>query len=160
MMPPVRRRRFLRSFAEAGAGALLIPAFLSARQAVAPASATNARRVVDVHHHFYPPSFVEAWLKTPPPGEPPLPVPVRQWTLVKTLDQLDINNVSTAMLSTSVRVAALGSSADESRVLVRRYNDEGAQLMRDHPGRFGLFGFLPLPTLRAASRRSSTHSMC
>jgi len=160
MIPAVStpRRRFLRSFAEAGAGALLVPAFLSARQAPAPAPAANARRVVDVHHHFYPPSFVEAWLKTPPPGEPPLPVPVRQWTLARTLDQLDSNNVSTAMLSTSVRVAALGSSAEQSRALVREYNVQGARLMQDYPGRFGLFGILPLPDV-AGSLTEIAHAL-
>jgi len=146
------RRRFLRSVAEAGAAALLVPPVLLDGQAPAPASPTNTRRVVDVHHHFYPTWFVEAWLKSPPSGEPPLPVPVRQWTLARTLEQLDMNNVSTAMLSTSVRVVALGANANESRALVRRYNDEGARLMQERPGRFGLFGILPLPDVEGSLR--------
>jgi predicted TIM-barrel fold metal-dependent hydrolase len=98
-----------------------------------------------VHHHFYPTWLVDAWLKSPPASEPPLPVPVRQWTLARTLEQLDMNNVATAMLSTSVRVVALGANAEESRALVRRYNEEGGRLVQERPGRFGLFGILPLP---------------
>lgn len=146
------RRRFLRSLTTMGAGACLLPEALLIGQTPSPVTATNARRVVDVHHHFYPPSFVEAWLKSPPAGEPPIPVPVRQWTLARTLDQLDSNNVSTAVLSTSIRVAALGANPEESRAIVRRYNDQGAQIMQAHPGRFGLFGILPMPDVEGSLR--------
>jgi len=135
-----------------GAGAFLLPEALLVGQTSSPVPPANARRVVDVHHHFYPPSFVEAWLKSPPAGEPPMPVPVRQWTVAKTLDQLDVNNVSTALLSTSIRVAALGANAEQSRAIVRQYNDAGAEMMRAHPGRFGLFGILPMPDLDGSLR--------
>lgn len=131
---------------------MLAPSFLPLGQTPAPAAGANTRRVVDVHHHFYPPSFIEAWLKAPPAGEPPVPVPVRQWTLARTLEQMDMNNVSTAMLSTSLRVSALGSNADQSRAFVRTYNEYGAQLVRDHPGRFGLFGILPMPDVEGSLR--------
>ena len=29
--------------------------------------------ITDAHHHFYPPDFIQAWLKSPPKGEPPMP---------------------------------------------------------------------------------------
>jgi predicted TIM-barrel fold metal-dependent hydrolase len=34
--------------------------------------------------------------------------------------------------------------------MVRRFNEYGAQAEKDHPGRFGLFGFLPMPDVDAS----------
>ena len=81
-----------------------------------------------------------------------MPPPVQQWTPARSLEQLDQAGVATAMLSTSIRVSALGTSADESRQVVRRYNEYGAELVKSHPGRFGLFGILPMPDVDGSLR--------
>ena len=50
---------------------------------------------IDVHHHFYPPEYRPVMGKY---GELP---PVKQWTLERTIEELDRNGVETAMLSLS-----------------------------------------------------------
>jgi predicted TIM-barrel fold metal-dependent hydrolase len=146
------RRRFLGSLTALGVGTSLDARAVLLGQSASPAATSRLHRIVDVHHHFYPPFFLEAWLKAPPAGEPPIPVPVQQWTVARTVEQLDQNSVATALLSTSIRVAALGATIEDSRTIVRRYNDYAMQMMQNHPGRFGLFGILPMPDVEGSLR--------
>jgi hypothetical protein len=60
---------------------------------------------------------------------------------------MDQNGVSTSMLSVTQRAAgdSLSDGSERARALARQNNEYGAQLVGDHPGRFGLFASLPLP---------------
>jgi predicted TIM-barrel fold metal-dependent hydrolase len=138
------RRHFIGALAAAGAGSVAFQHRLAGLQ-TAP-----AQRITDVHHHFYPPDFIQAWLKAPPKGEPPMPPPVQMWTPARSLEQMDKTGVTRAMLSTSIRVNTLGQSQAESRDIVRRYNEFGIGLTQKHPGRFGLFGILPMPDVEGS----------
>jgi predicted TIM-barrel fold metal-dependent hydrolase len=141
MPKPISRRSILAGLAGLGAGAILPT---GARHSLASAPGR-----IDVHHHFFPPFFLELWKNTPAAGEALIPR-IRDWTPEATLEQMDQNGVAAAVLSTSSRLEAFGLPPDQLRDAVRRFNEYASDLKRDHQGRFGLFAFLPLPEIDAS----------
>jgi predicted TIM-barrel fold metal-dependent hydrolase len=137
------RRRFLTTVAAAGASALL--------PGCAGMAASDARRpLIDVHHHFYPPEFSKAVMAFSGGGGPPA---VLNWTPRATVDEMDRNGVTTSILSLwSIPGVWMGAKPDGMRRWARLVNDYGAQMMRDYPGRFGLFAALPLPDVEGSLR--------
>jgi predicted TIM-barrel fold metal-dependent hydrolase len=138
----VSRSNFL---ATAGATAtMLLPgAHALAQGAPAP------KRLIDVHHHFYSPellSVMAAWQTKH--NQPPLPPPIAGWTPEKSLAEMDATGIQTAILSVA-SMRGLWFEADPKSVptLARSCNDYVAKVMRDHPGRFGLFATLPMPNV-------------
>ncbi len=136
------RRKLLKSFAAVRASAVLPAAGVMAQ------SPSAKPRIVDVHHHPFPPFVVEAY-KSAPASEAPLVPGARVWTPAKTLDQMDRNGVAAAIMSISSRLGAIGLSPQENLRMTRMCNDYMAQMMKDHPGRFGFFGYVPLPDVDA-----------
>jgi predicted TIM-barrel fold metal-dependent hydrolase len=104
---------------------------------------------VDVHHHFYPPEYLKAITNPATGGEGAAFPGVREWTPAKTLAEMDKHGVQTAILSLSPPGCRLGTP-EENRRLARTCNDFGAQMAREHKGRFGLFGVLPLPDVEGS----------
>jgi len=134
------RRRFLGSMAAAGA-ATMLPAGLASAQAKGP--------LIDVHHHFYPPEFNKA-VGAFAGGIAPQ---TAKWTPASTIAEMDRNSVTTALLSLwSIPGVWMGANAEGMRRWARYCNDYGAQMMRDYPGRFGLFAALPLPDVEGSLR--------
>ncbi len=145
----VSRRQFLTALAAAGAGALLPGGFLRA-QMTSPGNGGAAPRIIDVHHHMMPPVLLEAW-QNAQGGEPLIPG-LRDWTPARTLDQLDRSGVSAAILSLSSRFPALRLDAAGTLRMTRQCNEYAAEVRRDHPGRFGVFAFLPMPDVDGSLR--------
>ncbi|MGA2952975.1 MAG: amidohydrolase family protein [Caulobacteraceae bacterium] len=111
-----------------------------------PAARTVER--VDVHAHFLPEFYRAALIEAghdKPDGMPAIP----QWDPATALEVMDGLGVRTAFLSVSSPGVHFGDDA-KARALARRVNEEGAQLRRDHPERFGYFASLPLPDVEAA----------
>jgi predicted TIM-barrel fold metal-dependent hydrolase len=98
-------------------------------------------RWIDVHHHHGTPELIE-FLATHESNR--LLPPVR-WTAAAAIEDMDRSGVQTAVLSQTAPYH-LGTP-DERRALARSLNEEGARLGIDHPGRFGLFATLPLPSI-------------
>ena len=104
-------------------------------------------RRIDTHHHYYPPKYLEDSSKyhdgtvayAPP------------WSPALSLEDMDKGGVETSILSISAPGVWFGNNA-AARVQARECNDYGAQMVRDHPGRFGLFASLPLPDVKGALR--------
>jgi predicted TIM-barrel fold metal-dependent hydrolase len=94
-----------------------------------------------VHHHFYPQFLLEAWQKA---GVRNAPM-VQGWKLEATLDQMDRGGVGTAILSLATGLNLPDLNAEQSRHLARLINEYVVETMKDHPGRFGLFAFMPMP---------------
>ena len=94
---------------------------------------------IDVHHHVVPPGWLNAMDiigRTNPP--------LTNWSVQKTLDDMDKGAVEIAMLSpTAPQVAPLGKGVGVK--IAREANEYSKKLMADHPGRFGIFATLPLP---------------
>jgi predicted TIM-barrel fold metal-dependent hydrolase len=131
-----------------GAAALTASAALSAPAvlAQAPAAPTAKPHRIDLHHHFYPPFLMEAWKK----GNVRIAGPVARWTLQAALDQMDQGGVATAMLSIPTGLNLKGLSREDTLRMTRMCNDWAVEQSKAHPGRFGLFAFLPMPDIEGA----------
>lgn len=93
---------------------------------------------IDVHHHLSPPTYVTASNESGF-GDPLM----KNWTIEKSLADMDKAGVATAMLS--VTTPGINSSKpDVARRLCRESNEYAAKLVADHPGRFGNFAMVPL----------------
>jgi len=144
--PALPRRKFLSGLAAAGLCAA------TSGGAARTARASSPRRLIDVHSHIVPPFYLaenreriagsrggeisRAWL---------------EWTPQQSLAAMDEHGVETAMLSLSTPGVWFGN-AEEARALARKVNEYGAELVRNHPGRFGLFAAIPLPDTEGALR--------
>jgi len=145
--PGARRRNFIAGgLAAIGVAAAAAPTRVFAQAAspagaptVAPAVAPPPKTVIDVHHHIAPPAYVQE-LVARGLSEPPL----FRWSVQKSLDDMDKAGVATALTSITTPGVWFGDDG-AARRLARKCNDYAATLVRDHPGRFGVFASLPLP---------------
>jgi 6-methylsalicylate decarboxylase len=159
------RRNFLASGAAAlGLGAMGAVAVCHIGRAQAQAPAGNApagnapaekvpvgkvpaeRTRVDVHHHFLPSFHVDAMMASGRrmAGAPP------KWSPALSLEEMDRSGIATAILSIVQPGTWYGDNVEESRSLTRRLNDYGAGMVRDHPGRFGLFASIAPPDVQGS----------
>ncbi|MGI5163679.1 amidohydrolase family protein [Spirillospora sp. CA-253888] len=109
---------------------------------------TETPGYIDVHAHFLTDSYVERARRAgheTPDGVPAWPT----WSAEAHLELMDRCGIATAMLSISSPGVHFGDDA-AARRLAREVNEDGAQAVRDHPGRFGLFASLPLPDVDGA----------
>jgi len=98
---------------------------------------------IDVHHHLAPPDYLAAVH-----NHLTVTAPAANWSLDKSLDDMAAAGIATAMLSVSTPGLWWGDVAATTK-LARLCNDYAAQLVRDHPGRFGAFAALPMPNADA-----------
>ncbi|TDD75761.1 amidohydrolase [Actinomadura rubrisoli] len=111
---------------------------------VAPARAAGGPRTgrIDTHHHALPPAMrrwaVEHGL-LPPEGGPRW----GNWDLGRTLDTMDANGIAAGVASSPAPSEAF---RDRNLALsgTRLFNESLAELVKDHPTRFGFFAYLPL----------------
>jgi 6-methylsalicylate decarboxylase len=135
--PSLSRRHVL-----AGAGAFgmssLLPTCCAHAQGAGP-------KVIDTHHHFYPPSYQKAWLDWEDARKIPHFANQVGWTRDKAIEELDKNGVRTAVLSiASTPGTWFDLDATEAAKMARTCNDYGAEMVRDYKGRFGLFATLSM----------------
>ena len=134
------RRSFLKGMAAMSAGALI-----GAGKANAQASPEKPFRI-DVHHHFSSPGFIGEIT-----GRKTGQVPLMRLTAQKSIKDMDKGGVATSIVSISEPSVFFGNY-DAARALARETNDFGARLVVEYPGRFGLFGTVPLPDVEGALR--------
>jgi predicted TIM-barrel fold metal-dependent hydrolase len=129
-----------RNFLAGGVAALgLGSATGVSRPAIAqsPAAQAPAKPRIDVHHHYLSPVQRAALFTHEGRGLP-------DWTAEKSLEDMDKSGIATAVLS-SVQPGVWFGANEPARKLAREVNEYGARLVKDHPGRFGLFAAIPLP---------------
>ena len=73
-----------------------------------------------------------------------------EWTLAKSLDDMDKAGVATAI--TSVTTPGRIFAGSEGRRVARECNEYAAKLVADHRGRFGMFAALPLTDTEGSLR--------
>ena len=131
------RRRFV-----AGAGALIAASVVP--NGLVLGQGEN-RRLIDTHHHFFPPAYQKAWLDWEDQRKiPHFPQQVA-WTREKAVQEMDRNGIRVAVLSiASTPGLWFDAGAESAGRMVRACNDYGAEMMRDYPGRFGLFATLSM----------------
>src|ERR1700691_3524061 len=137
------RRKFLKALAMAGAGAIL-PGREILAQAISPSVRPMLGRV-DVHHHLFPPFYIEAMKDQLAASG----FTLRQWSPAISLDIMDKHGIATAFVSPVQRLVmdSMSDRAEKGRMLARMHNEYGAQMVRDYPTRFGHFAALPLPDI-------------
>src|SRR5262249_54155792 len=101
---------------------------------------------IDVHHHFYPPELLATWREHNVRNAPV----VQRWTLEATLEHMDKGGVATAVISLPTGINLPNLSAEDRLSWTKRINDYAAKVRTDHKGRFGVFGFLPMPDIDAS----------
>jgi 6-methylsalicylate decarboxylase len=104
--------------------------------------------LIDVHAHFVTDSYIRqarAAGHGKPDGMPAWPA----WSAGAHLEMMDRSGIDTALLSVSSPGVFFGDG-EAARRLAREVNEDGAGIVRAHPGRFGLFASLPLPDVDGA----------
>jgi predicted TIM-barrel fold metal-dependent hydrolase len=129
----VTRRSFLSGVASVGAATSLGAPKVFAQ--------TGQPQRIDVHHHMIPPFHAEALLKPGRREGGAFP----KWSPALSVEEMDKSGIATAVLSQAQPGVWFGDNIDESRQLSRDLNEYGAKLVRDHPGRFGLFAVIAPP---------------
>jgi len=137
----------LRSDLLLGLAALGVDAAMPARAFAQTANPAATR--IDLHHHYCSPD----WLASLTQHHKTYPFPgldvISGWSAKGAIDAMDKAGVATSVLSTTTPGIWFGNAA-ETRHLARSMNDYGASLVREHKGRYGLFGVLPLPDVQAS----------
>jgi len=98
---------------------------------------------VDVHHHVLPDFF---WAATNETDHPVGGIAPPAWSRESALSFIDDAGIDVAITSISTPGVHTGDSA-AARDLARRCNELSAELVKDHPTRFGGFACLPLPDI-------------
>jgi len=132
------RRKVLGMMSAVGAGMALSPRSFAQ-------STGGGLRIIDTHHHIFPPAFTARNLKRMTDDSPTFPGSFySNWTPRYSLEQMDQNGVATAIGSMTSPGIWFGNN-EEGRRNARDCNEYGAKLAQDYPGRFGMWGAIPLP---------------
>ena len=140
--PPLTRRQMF-----AGAAAIAVANVLPATVARGQdAKSKDAKsKVIDTHYHFYPPAYQKAWLDWEDGRKIPHFANQLGWSPERAVDQLDKNGIATAVLSVASTPGVwFGLDVKGAEKMARVCNDYGAEMARDHKGRFGLFATLSM----------------
>ena len=132
------RRGFLTGLMATGASALL-------PGCATPTVASRADRI-DIHHHVFSPAYVAELAKAN--QAPPI---VRNWSVAKTLEDMDKAGIATSMLSVTTPQVSFADAANAKR-MARESNEWVAQLTQSNKGRFGNFAMLPMQNTDDALR--------
>ena len=127
------RRGFLGKLAALGASAML-PGELGAQGAKAPARGKPFR--IDVHHHLMHPGYLQE-VAGRRAGS------TFKWSPDMSLEDMDKSGIALSVLSL-IQPSASTTDVEKGRRIARLSNEYGAQLARDHKGRFATFATLPL----------------
>ena len=132
------RREFLR-----GLGALGVASLLPSCATMQPAAAKPT--LIDTHHHFYAPPYQKAWLDWDAARNIPSFQTQKEWSPTRSMEEMDKGGVRAAVLSLpSTPGLWFNLGAPDATRMARTCNEFGAGMVRDHPGRFGLFATLPM----------------
>ena len=144
----VSRRQFLTTLAAFGATTMLPAEVLMGKT---PTSSAKPR-LIDLHHHILPPVYLaEARNRLIAQQQGYLPARVLEWSPQNSLAEMDQNGVATSIVSISAPGIWFGD-VQSARTLARKINEYAAQLVKDHPGRFGFFATVPLPDTEGSLR--------
>ena len=142
----ISRRKVLGMLSAIGAGMMVGPG-ASIAQTVA-----KGPQIIDTHHHIFPPKFTARNLKHMLDDSPTFPGSFySNWTPHYSLEQMNQNGVATAIGSMTSPGVWFGDN-EEGRRNARDCNEYGAKMAQDFPGRFGMFGAIPLPDTEGSLR--------
>ena len=130
------RREFL-----AAATAVCAATFTTARHAVA----ADESKLIDTHHHFYPPAYQKAWSDWEDARKIPHFGVQLAWSRDQDIEAMDKNGVTTSILSlASTPGTWFDGGAQAAHDMARMCCDFAAEMVREKPGRYGLFAPLSM----------------
>jgi 6-methylsalicylate decarboxylase len=101
--------------------------------------------LIDTHLHFYPPEYQKLWLDYEDARKQPHFPGQVAWTRSKLIEDMDRNGIRAGILSlASTPGVWFDVGPAEAGRLARTCNEYATEMMRDHPGRFGLFATLSM----------------
>jgi 6-methylsalicylate decarboxylase len=131
------RRGFL-----AGAMAVGATTIVGAREVSAQTATT---KLIDTHHHFYPPTYQKAWTDWEDQRKIPHFATQLAWTKENDIEAMDKNGITTAALSlASTPGVWFDAGAEKAHDMARLCCDFAAEMVRDKPGRYALFAPLSM----------------
>jgi predicted TIM-barrel fold metal-dependent hydrolase len=140
---PRSRRQFLGGLGALGAAALLPSCATMQQPSAQPASGRPT--LIDTHHHFYAPPYQKAWLEWDAARNIPTFQTQREWSPARAIEEMDKGGVRAAVLSLpSTPGLWFNQGPAGATQMARACNEFGAGMVRDHPGRLGLFATLPM----------------
>jgi predicted TIM-barrel fold metal-dependent hydrolase len=102
-------------------------------------------RLIDTHHHFYAPAYQKAWLAWDEAHKVTPFASQVAWTRDRAVEEMDRNDIRTGVLSLpSTPGLWFNDGPEAAGRMARTCNDFGAEMVRDYPGRFGLFAALSM----------------
>lgn len=105
-------------------------------------------KLIDVHHHFLPPDYVDG-VGAESLGAQAASGRLPEWNLGRTLALMNSSGITTAVVSiSSPGVRPL--EKEPAIALARGCNEFAAEMVRDYPSRFGFFTTVPLQSIDAA----------
>ena len=131
------RRQFLTSTVAVGAAALL-PGGETAAE-------TASAKLIDTHHHFYPPAYQKAWADWEDQHKLPHLGVQLAWTREGDIEAMDKDGITTSVLSLpSTPGTWFDTGAQPAHDMARLCCDFAAEMVRDKPGRYGFFAPLSM----------------
>jgi len=113
-------------------------------------------RIIDTHHHIYPPRYVGPNLQRLLKDSTGLPAKAyTSWTPQVSLDAMDKAGIATSIVSMTSPGVWFDDGNDQARKRARICNEYGAQMAHDHPGRFGMFAAIPLPDVKGSIKEAA-----
>jgi len=137
------RRQFLAAAATLGAATMFTA---ESRWASAQSS-----KLIDTHHHFYPPVYQKAWSDWEDQRKIPHLGIQLAWSRDQDIEAMDKNGITTSILSlASTPGTWFDAGAQAAHDMARLCCDFAAEIMRERPGRYGLFAPLSMLDIDAA----------
>ena len=133
--------------------------FLAAASAVCAATslamrghavAADASKLIDTHHHFYPRPYQKAWADWEDQRKIPHLGVQLAWSRDQDIEAMDKDGVTTSIVTTSILSLAstpgtwFDAGAQAAHDMARSCCDFAAEMVRDKPGRYGLFAPLSM----------------
>lgn len=112
-------------------------------------SVTQGR--IDVHHHLFPPAFMQEMERLGIKEVASTPIP--QWSPEASIALMDANGIQTAITSLSAPGVYFGDK-NRAVTLARACNEFSASMRERYPGRFGSFAVLPMPFTELAVKEA------
>jgi predicted TIM-barrel fold metal-dependent hydrolase len=131
------RRQFLANAAALGA----VAGFTKPSHALA----AEGSKLIDTHHHFYPPAYQKAWSDWEDQRKIPHFGVQLAWSRDRDIEAMDKNAVTTSVLSlASTPGTWFDAGPQAAHDMARLCCDFAAEMVRDKPGRYALFAPLSM----------------
>ena len=138
---PERHHSSRRKFLAAGSAICAAMAFTKRSHALT----ADGSKLIDTHHHFYPPTYQKAWADWEDQRKLPHLGIQLAWNREQDIEAMDKNGITTSILSlASTPGTWFDAGPQAAHDMARLCCDFAAEMVREKPGRYGLFAPLSM----------------